>query len=161
MAALVAAGAALSFSQAAGASGRIVWGWLADRGLGAPRTLLLLCALMIAGTITIPLLGRDTAHGWVIALLVVYGATAIGWNGVFLATVARAVPPERAGAITGGTMVFTYCGVMVGPAVFGAIAAGYSFGTAFATLSLPLAGCLLALWRWQRAAQHRQPSAVD
>ena len=83
---------ALSVAQAAGVAGRIVWGWVADRWHGGPRlTLLGLAAAMAAAGLLMPLLTAGTPSAWVILLLATYGATAIGWNGVFLGTVARLV----------------------------------------------------------------------
>ena len=47
-----------------------------------------------------------------------FGATAIGWNGVQLAEVARHAPPGEAGAMTGATGFVTFSGVVVGPPLF-------------------------------------------
>ena len=46
----------------------------------------------------------STAPGWVLALLLAYGACAIGWNGVFLAMVAREVPHDSVAAATAGCL---------------------------------------------------------
>ena len=51
------------------------------------------------------------------------GLTAIGWNGIYLAEVARVVPIEKVGAATGGVIVFTFIGVVLGPSSFAAIVA--------------------------------------
>ncbi len=40
-----------------------------------------------------------------------FGATAIGWNGVFLAEVARLAPKGNAGDATGGSLAVTFAGV--------------------------------------------------
>jgi hypothetical protein len=55
----------------------------------------------------------------VIALSALFGASAVGWNGVYLAEVARRAPPGRVGAITGGTQVFTFIGALAAPPLFG------------------------------------------
>lgn len=145
---LVAAGVALSVSQSGGVVGRVLWGWIADRGPGAQRVLLGLCATMMAGGVAMALLGPGTPRAVTLAVLAVYGGTAIGWNGVFLAVVARLAPRGEAGVVTGGTLAFTYLGVVTGPPLFGALAsAGYGFGLAFAATALPLAACLAALHR--------------
>jgi MFS-type transporter involved in bile tolerance (Atg22 family) len=52
-----------------------------------------------------------------------FGATAIGWNGVQLAEVARRAPPGQAGAVTGACGVITFSGVVLGPPLFAALAA--------------------------------------
>lgn len=145
---LAAAGAALSASQVAGVAGRIVWGLVSDRWLGPRRMLLLLALAMLGCGLAMPALHAGSPAGLVVALLCVYGATAVGWNGVYLATVARLVPHAQAAMATAGTLFFTFFGVVVGPPLFGA--AGSAFGAqgpAFALLALPLAGGLLLLWR--------------
>jgi predicted MFS family arabinose efflux permease len=147
---LAAAGAALAASQLAGVVGRITWGFVADRGLGARRTLLLLAWGMTGCALLMPLLGPQTPPALVLALLVVFGATAVGWNGVYLATVARLVPQAQAATATAGTLFFTFFGVVIGPPLFGAAAAGLaSLTLAFAGLALPLAGGLWLLLKRQ------------
>lgn len=146
--ALVAAGVALSVSQSAGVVGRVLWGWIADRGPGARRMLALLCVMMIASALLAPWLDPGTAPPLVLLALALFGATAIGWNGIYLAAVARLVPAGQAAAATGGTLAFTYLGVVLGPPLFGLVAArAQSHGIAFAATALPLGLCLVALWR--------------
>jgi hypothetical protein len=81
-------------------------------------------------------------------ILVGFGFAAIGWNGVFLAEVARRSSPLSIGSATGTALVFTFGGVLAGPPAFtllhGLIG---SFTTTFAAMAaLPAAGfCLLLL----------------
>ncbi|MGH7226714.1 MAG: MFS transporter, partial [Gemmataceae bacterium] len=49
------------------------------------------------------------------------GAVALGWNGVFLAEVARLAPPGGTGTATGGALALTFIGALIGPPLFGAI----------------------------------------
>lgn len=75
-----------------------------------------------------------------VALCAGYGASAVGWNGVFLAEVARIAPPGKVGVVTGGVMLFTFSGSVLGPPTFGAILAftgSYTLGFLFIAL-LPL-----------------------
>jgi len=51
------------------------------------------------------------------------GFTAVGWNGIYLAEVARVVPIETVGAATGGVLMFTFLGIVLGPSSFAAIVA--------------------------------------
>ena len=118
---IVVAGVALAFAQAAGVAGRILWGFVADRFV-PPRQLLGL--LGITMSVCAVLVGLFTA-AWplaaIVAVCTAYGATAIAWNGVQLAQVARLSPPGRAGEVTGGATFVTFAGVMVAPAAFSAI----------------------------------------
>lgn len=101
-------------------------------------------------TATPSLLPWPTALLWAIVALL--GGSAIGWNGVYLAEVARQAPPGQAGAATGGMLLFTYAGVVLGSPAFGALAsASGSYRVAFATLALVAVGLLL--WRVARAAR--------
>ena len=150
---IVAAGAALSIAQVAAIVGRVLWGLLADRWRGGARLTLFWLALAMALTgLAMPLLTASLPHAWVIVLLVIYGATAIGWNGVFLGTVARVVPHDQAAMATAGSLFFTYFGVLIGSPLFG-IASGAigRIGPAFALLALPLGWTLWTLYRsdWQ------------
>lgn len=148
---LVAAGAALSAAQAAGVAGRIGWGLVSDRWLGPRRTLLALGLLSLLCGLALPLLEPAAPRPALLAVLCLYGATAVGWNGVYLATVARVVPPEQAAQATGGTLFFTFFGVVLGPPVFGAVGTLlHSLAWAYALLALPLLPVLwvLARSRW-------------
>ena len=119
---LVAAGSALAVAQVAGVVGRIVWGIVADRSGDARPILLALAVAMALCGVGAAALAPTSAPAAVIALLAVYGATAIGWNGVFLATIARVVPIGDAAQATSGSLFFTYFGVVIGPPLFGLIA---------------------------------------
>ena len=156
---LLAAGAALSVSQLAGVVGRIAWGAVADRGLGPRNTLMLLAALMMVGSVLTALLQPQWPTLLIWAIVALLGASAIGWNGVYLATVARQAPPGQAGVATGGTLLFTFMGVVCGSPAFGALAgASGSYRIAFAALALPAALALgLLVWR---AAQARREAAA-
>ncbi len=123
---LVQAGAWLGAAQAGGLVGRLLWGWLAGR-LGAVMPLLLGLGLVMSACAL--LLGL-TGPGW--TLLVVFGLSASGWNGIFLAEVARQAPAAGAGAATAAVLVVMMLGLVVGPLAFSAVAAAASFATAFA-----------------------------
>ena len=156
---LLAAGAALSVSQLAGVVGRIAWGAVADRGLGPRNTLMLLATLMMAGSVLTALLQPHWPTLLIWAIVALLGASAIGWNGVYLATVARQAPPGQAGVATGGTLLFTFMGVVCGSPAFGALAgASGSYRIAFAALALP-AALALGLLVWRAAQARREPAA--
>ena len=86
-----------------------------------------------------------------------FGATAIGWNGVYLAEVARQAPRGRAGEATGGTLFFTFSGVLVGPPIFAfLVEGGVSYSVAFLLVAVPALVCgLILLWGSMRAPAAR------
>jgi predicted MFS family arabinose efflux permease len=119
---LVRAGALLSASQLAGVAGRLGWGVLADRMM-EPRLLLAVIAVLMAVLYaTMSLLGPSWPPGAVAAVVVLLGATASGWNGVFLAEIIRNVRPGDVGLATSGSLMFTYLGTVFGPSLFGGVA---------------------------------------
>jgi MFS family permease len=138
---LLTAGLVFSAAQIAGVLGRIVWGAVADRLL-APRLVLALLGILMSGCgFTAALFAASWPTMATALVCVLYGASAVGWNGVFLAEVARLAPEGRVAVVTGGTQFFTFAGVLVGPPVFGAIvtaSGGYGAGFVFIA-ALPLA----------------------
>jgi MFS family permease len=145
---LVKAGLALAVAQVGGVVGRIAWGYVSDRWLGARRALALLAGLMALSTLATATLNAQVPPALVFALLVVFGASAIGWNGVYLSEVARRAPPGMASTATGGTLAVTFLGTVLGPALFGALAAfGGGYRAGFAALALPTALCFASLMR--------------
>ena len=150
---LVQAGLALSVAQVGGVVGRVAWGYVADRWLGARHVLAVVASLMTLATLATALLNAQVPPVLVFTLLAVFGASAIGWNGVYLAEVARRAPPGMASIATGGTLAVTFFGVVLGPALFGAMAAlGGGYRAGFAALALPTALCVVSLLRRERPA---------
>ncbi|MDP4590212.1 MAG: MFS transporter [Burkholderiaceae bacterium] len=144
---LVAAGVALTVAQAAGVIGRIIWGWMADNWLGSSKMLMTIAVGLAMVTVATGALTANTPHFYLFLILIVLGATAIGWNGVYLAEVARQAPKGQAGMATGGTLGFTFMGVLFGPPLFGFIAATFhSYGVSFTLLMLPALMVLVLLW---------------
>ena len=145
---LYVAGAGMSMFMLGGIVGRILWGALADAtrqgrkvlaGLGAGSGLM---ALTLIG------LTPGWSRGVALVACVLCGITAIAWNGVQLAEVARRAPEGRIAAATGMSMVFSYLGVVVAPLLFwllhtltGTYAAGFALSASFSFLGA------IVLWR--------------
>jgi uncharacterized membrane protein len=83
------------------------------------------------------------------ALSIVFGATAMGWNGVYLAEVARAYSGHDVARATGATMFVTYLGALGGPLAYGLVAkASGSLTVGFVALGvIAIAGGLMFLAR--------------
>ena len=141
---LVLAGLVMAASQVASVAGRVLWGVLADRAL-ARRTML---GLLGIGMGISALAALSASPGWPRAILfayaAVFGATAVGWNGVWLAEIAR-LAPGRASEATGGCLFFTFLGVVVTPPVFNAVLAiAGTYQAAYSVFALPA----LAVGTW-------------
>ncbi len=147
---LVAAGVILAVSQAAGVGGRLLWGYVSDHYLGPVSTLAGLAALVALCALATPFLHLLDTRWVLILVLCLFGGSAIGWNGIYLAEVARQAPDGMASMATGGTLAMTFLGVVVGPPIFGWIASlSGSYGFAYATLMVPAGVCLVLLWRYR------------
>ena len=143
---LVTAGLMFAVMQGAGFVGRVGWGWVTDRWIGA-RPLL---AALGAGTIASTAAAIAFSDAWPLAGLVAgcaaLGLTAVGWNGIYLAEVARAVPVDKVGPATGGILMFTFVGVVVGPTAFGTIVATTgSYAAAFVAMDVLVLATVVAL----------------
>jgi MFS family permease len=142
---LTEAGLRLALAQAAGVAGRVVWGLVADR-VGAARVLAGLGLGAAASGAALLMAGPD----WPDLLLTLagmgMGATAIGWNGVFLAETARLAPTGQVGAATAAAgFVFGAC-MLVGPPAFTAMvqaSGGYALGFGFCVLTALLGAALI------------------
>jgi MFS family permease len=145
---LVAAGLLLSITQAGGIVGRIVWGYLADQFFSPQKMLAGLATSMALCAAATPLLLHMLPVYGVWTLLLLFGASAIGWNGVYLAEVARQAPEGKASVATGGTLTFTFLGVVIGPPLFGALSTLFgTYGAGFWALAATSSLCSLVLWR--------------
>ncbi len=147
---LVAAGIVLAVAQLAGVVGRIFWGALSGTVLDARRLLITLGIAMSGAS----LLTAGFGPGWpplaLYGTAVLLGATASGWNGVFLAEFARVAPPGQAGLATGGAVFATFGGIAVAPGLFGLLlAGGFGYTSGFVMLALiALIGAgLVVKWR--------------
>jgi MFS family permease len=128
----------MAASQVTSVVARIAWGVFADR-LATRRATLGLLGVGMAIT-AFSALAADP--GWPLWALFVfamaYGATAVGWNGVFLAEIARRAPLDRVSDATGGSAFFTFLGVVVTPPLFHLVLGlTGSYGATYAVFGLP------------------------
>lgn len=112
---LVTAGVGLAVIQVAGVIGRIGWGAVADRIGSARRTMIATQVISIAAAVATAMLAPGMPTALIFGVLFLFGISAVGWNGVFMAEVARLAPEGRIGSATGGVLVPVFIGVMIGP----------------------------------------------
>lgn len=151
---LVQAGFVLMASQAGGIAGRLFWGWIADALHDCFKALALLGAVMTVTT----LLCLAITPAWPVmfscVLFFVLGTTASGWNGAFLAEVARLAPAQSVSAATGGSLFLVNIGKFLGPILFTlAYQLTGSYSSTFALMAIPsAAGLVCVLLARQRGA---------
>jgi MFS family permease len=142
---LVLAGTIVSLMQGFGAVGRIAWGVFADKVSSGLPVLILIGCLSIAACLVMTQLNTQWPLWAVIIVMCVFGFSAIGWNGVFLAEVARMSQPEQVSTMTGMALFFTFSGVVIGPSLFSLICKFVgSYLLTFGVLSIfPAVGTIL------------------
>jgi fucose permease len=152
---LLAAGTILSLTHATGAAGRLAWGWIADRLRSGSAALIANGVLAVAGSLATAAIALGWPAWAIAAVTMVFGFCAIGWNGVFIAVIARQSAPHEVGMATGGTLVFTYAGVMAGPSLFGALHdhGGLTYGAGYALTALVSAAGVACVYQARRALQ--------
>jgi MFS family permease len=145
---LTEAGAFVAVLLASSTLARILLGWLADRWRGGA---LLLSLLLVASGVALILLvwsaALPTSALYLCVALV--GATSLGWNGVYMAELARLSPPNLIGEVTAAANLFGFIGSLSGPLVFALIASRTrSFDWPYLMVAAQLVACgLFCLWR--------------
>lgn len=155
-----AAGLLVSVGGAAAVVGRIVAGWNADRRGGDPLPAVAgMLTVGAAGYVALALVSANGATwAYVPAVVVVFGS-GWGWNGLFNLAVVRD-HPGRPGWATGVTQTGGRLGGVVGPFLFGQIAAHASYSSAWlaaAGACLVGAAVMLVSRRMALSGSCRQP----
>ncbi len=152
---LVLAGLVMAVSQAASVAGRVLWGVLADRLLSR-RAMLGLLGVGMGLSALATLAAEPGWPAWLLfSFAAAFGATAVGWNGVYLAEVARLAPAGSAGEATGGCLFFTFLGVVVAPPAFNVVLALFDdYSIAYAVFGVPA----LAIGAWLLATASANPA---
>lgn len=147
---LIEAGIMLSLIQAGGIAGRLFWGWLADRMRSSIAVLLAIAVITVVDSVILMAMQSDWPRPAVYAMFLVFGAAALGWNGILHAETARVSPPGMASVVAGGSTFFVFAGVLIGPSLFtvayGVIGA-YSTTFILMALAAALGGVLLVFAR--------------
>lgn len=142
------AGLFLGAGSVFGIISRLAIGWVSDRMTSG--WLRLVTSLMLAGAVGFAALAFVGTPA-LLALGVSLGFAA-GWghNGLVLYAVTR-LHPEAPAAATGVSQSGSFAGPVIGPPLFGVIAATWSYGLAWGTIALmsALAGLLVHLARLQ------------
>jgi len=148
---VITAGAILAAAQASGGAGRIIFGAIASRWMTPLATLLMLAMLAACAAF----LTASLTESWPLALIyavgILFGAGAVGWNGVYLAEAARRAPGGDVSRTTGAVGFVIFGAIVIGPAVFGGVVELVSFETAYAGIGFLL---LTSVFSFLRTMKH-------
>ncbi len=147
-ASLAEAGQVVAVMQGASMFGRVALGWAADRMGNALRHLGIQAILSALAVCLMVTMGGEAR--WILyASAALVGFTAVGWNGVHIAELARVAPLHLVSSVTSASSLFGFAGSVCGPLIFMVLvgwAGGYE--TAFHVMAAQLAGlgviCLVA-----------------
>lgn len=143
-ASLAEAGRIVAVMQASSMVGRVALGWLADRmGHAIQHLALQAVASALATALLIVAGGYGSWALYGCAALV--GATAVGWNGVHMAELARVAPLASVSDVTSAASLFGFVGSICGPVIF-TLLVNWSgdYALAFLLMAAQLAGVGLA-----------------
>ena len=112
------AGFALSAAMTGGIVGRVLWAAVADYIGNARIVLGTLGIVMSLSAFVMSQVSPDWPLAAIFVLCTVFGASAIGWNGVYIAEIARIMPVDKVALATGASLAVTYLGVVVTPFLF-------------------------------------------
>ena len=151
---LALAGALFATMQIVSFGGRLGAGVLADR-IGSFRAVLI--GMSLAAACACALMAGIKPEWPTPVLFIVAGATGLAaatWNGLFLAEIARLVPPDLVGQATAGSTFFTFVAYMATPPAFALAVhlANYQVAFILAGIAALLAFACLVVGLWARAS---------
>jgi len=117
----VMAGIFLGITQGGGALGRVLWGRISDLFFSEQRDKEIIAIGFIAALMCILLgvISPETHYIIVGIIAAIFGFTAIGYNALFMTLIGEIAGPEKAGQASGFAVTIAYCGVVIGPPLFG------------------------------------------
>jgi MFS family permease len=135
----VTAGILLAVAQVGGLVGRLLWGQVATTWASPGSVLAGLGIGMSISAITVALLASALPTPALYVLAFAFGLTASGWNGVFLAEVARLAPAGRVAETTGAVLTASYGGLLLAPLVIAVLSPQGTLGLSYAVIALAVA----------------------
>lgn len=137
---VVRAGAVMSAAMLSGMMGRLLWGAAADYFRNARAVLITLGVVTAICALLMTQITPQWPYAAILVLASIFGAASLGWNGVYIAELARVAPPGQVALATGASLSCAYFGAVIVPPTFAlALAASGSYVFGFTLLSL-LAG---------------------
>jgi sugar phosphate permease len=120
----IASGALLAFGQGVAIVFRIIWGMLSDSMFGGNRRapLAIIAAIASLGSFGVAFLEPGMPTWLVWAGTALLGASALGWQGVYVTAVSELVGQDAAGTALGFSLTIAQLGQLMAPPLFGYLA---------------------------------------
>ncbi|GLH81886.1 MFS transporter [Bradyrhizobium sp. SSBR45G] len=135
----VEAGWVLASAQGAGILGRLGWGVVATRLRSARAVLVMAGVGMAICALLVGLWGAQLSRPILVLLTFVFGLTASGWNGVFIAEIANLAKPGRVAEATGAVLTASFLGLVAAPLLVAVLTPRVGLGGSFVALGLTAA----------------------
>lgn len=149
------AGLLLVMGSCCGISGRLIWGWGADRWINDPlRFVIILLLVGVVGFLAIGLVNSVAVT--VLATVLAFGA-GWAWKGLYNLSVIQ-LSPRAPSVALGISQSGVFAGSVAGPLGFGLILDLTSYATAWTITALTLAGAAVMIMLERRLA-HRRDAA--
>lgn len=152
---LYVAGTLLVVSEVAGSAGRIIWGWVSDRLLGGRRLVVLMGITLITIVLSVifALLPPHVPYFLFLLLVVVFGFSISGFNGIWMNAATESVPREQAGMASGFSVSIGSWGVILGPPLFGWVVDQGGYTPAWLVLAGMMVAVLLLLIGMEKSSR--------
>lgn len=117
---LFLSGILLVISEVSGTAGRIAWGMISDFVFHGNRIIILLIITVLTAMSSLIMAITSEATFWgMVPLVIVFGFSLAGFNGIWMNLASEIVPPEQSGISSGVSITFGSIGVMLIPPFFG------------------------------------------
>ncbi|WP_080848133.1 MFS transporter [Cytobacillus gottheilii] len=134
---LVLAGVLFVISEISGTLGRIAWGMISDYIFKGNRiVILLIISVLTAISSTIVALLPSASFTLLVPIIMLFGFSVSGFNGIWMNLASEIVPVQQAGIASGVSLMFGSMGVMIVPPLFGFMVdktGNFMFGWLFIT----------------------------
>ncbi len=134
----IIAGSFLTITMICGGAARVFWGIVSDRVFNGKRlpVMKIICFLATVSALAVFLYGSKLPPSFFIPVVVLFGFSYLGFQGVAVVLIVEICGHELAGRATGLGVTIAWIGMVLGPVIFGALAeAGYNFAWLFVTIT--------------------------
>ena len=134
----IMAGSFLTITMICGGAARVFWGIVSDRVFNGKRlpVMKIICFLATVSALAVFLYGSKLPPSFFIPVVVLFGFSYLGFQGVAVVLIVEICGHELAGRATGLGVTIAWIGMVLGPVIFGALAeAGYNFAWLFVTVT--------------------------